>query len=109
MFRLLRALRLFLGRLRLPKQVEWRRDDAAALGSFLRSPTGIRLIHLIHSRVVAACEYAADKGDQISCGQAQGIRAMNALFNSLATAHSGTSEQPADTDGTADPLAHLRP
>lgn len=112
MRRFFRALRLLIGPLRLPKLVEWTNDDAAHLDSFLRSVPGAKLRQVMISRCAAMNEYAVTRNPhQIIklAGQAQGCRDMMNLILSCAATNSGKTEQPADTNGTAGQLDHLRP
>lgn len=109
MKRLFLALRAFLQVVRLPKAVEWNEMDAQSFRAFLNTPTGAKLNHILTTRIVQFNDWAAEKADLKSCGQATGFKMAAAYTFSLAAAHSGKSEPPADNNGAAGTLDHLRP
>lgn len=109
MKRLLHAILTFTRVVRLPKQVEWNNEDAAALAAFLRSTAGTKLLHVSLTRVVQFNEWATIQANPNACGQAVGFKSAHALLLSLAGAQSSNPEQSADTNGAAGPLDNLRP
>lgn len=91
-------------------EIPWTEGDVNTLYNFLhKTETGIRLQGGLQVLIQGLNEKAvcAD-GDRIR-GFAQGAKGFYDHLISLATAHSGKSEQPAHSNGIADPLAHLRP
>lgn len=94
----------------IPKAVEWTQEDAASFRNYLKTPSGAKLRHLLLSRVAAFNEWATNQPDtNRACGQAQGFKTAYAYTLSLAEAQIGKSEPPADSNGTAGTLDHLRP
>lgn len=99
------------------RSVPWTVEHRQALSAFLRSPVGQVLQNNLMATVAAGAEWAIDQSrfgkspisTDRACGQVQGLRMMFRHILSLAAAQSSTTEPPADTDGTADKLAHLRP
>jgi hypothetical protein len=109
MKRLWLAIKTFLSVARLPKGVEWNEQDGQALRAFLATPSGAKVPHLLLARIVQFNEWATVQSNPNACGQAVGFKLSYSYLISLATAQSGKSEQPADNNGTAGPLDHLRP
>lgn len=109
MKRLFLAVRAFLTVCRLPKHVEWDTADAQSFAAFLRSRTGAKVNHLLLTRIVQFNEWATVQGDQKSCGQAVGFKTAYSYLISLAGAQSSNPEPPADNNGAAGSLDHLRP
>ncbi len=96
----------------IPKSVEWMDTDAAALREFFKTSTGARLRNYLLGQSVAFNEFATNQkkdSAERGCGQAQGFKTAYALLLSLAEAQISNPETSADTNGTADALAHLRP
>jgi hypothetical protein len=107
--RTIRAILNFLRAVRIPKQVEWTQEDTGAIRLFLGTTTGAKVRNLLLGNIVSYNEYAANKADPKTCGEAVGFKTAYSYLISLAGAQSSKSEQPADTNGMAGPLDHLRP
>lgn len=93
-----------------PQLPEWTAEDIAALAAFLRSSTGQKLQAYQLSGIAGYFEWATTQEEPLrACGEAQGFKKHRDFILSLAVAQNSKPEQPADTNGTADSLAHLRP
>jgi hypothetical protein len=95
----------------LPPQLpEWKAEDAAATGAFLRTTAGQKLQAHMLCAIVAYNEWATTQPETAhACGRARGFKEHRDFILSLAAAQSSNTETPADTNGTAGALDHLRP
>jgi hypothetical protein len=87
----------------------WNDFHCNVLAAFLKSDTGIALQTHFQLECITVNGLAVSEKTEVTPAFARGVKYAVDILISLATAHSGKTEQPADTDGTADPLAHLRP